>query len=120
GKWKFILKMTNADVPFIVEFTKNKKNFDATIYNGPEKIKIDNFEVKENKFELPIPNYEITLDLEIQGTNTIVGEHVRHNKNPVLKSPIFGMKGFPRFEKRSLAAGISLNGSWELDMTDQD
>jgi len=120
GKWKFILKMTHTQVPFIIEFTKNKNIVHATIVNGKERILIDEVTIKDNSVYIPLPNYEVALDLTMQGESAITGDYLRLNKSPVLKTPLYGVKNQPRFEKRSSAAGISLNGRWGIELVDQE
>lgn len=122
GAWRFELLTANGAVPFILTFSKHKKGLRAVIHNGKEEIKLNEVIIKkENEISIPLQNYEISLELEIDKPDMIHGELVRHNKNPVQKTPVRGVHGnSERFLDKKLKPDIDLTGRWAVNLKDEN
>lgn len=121
GPWRFLLKTSQADVPFIVNFSYQDKKLIGVLRNGTESIPLDEITVNDRSISIPLQTYEISLELTIQNANSLAGYLVRHNKNPIVKTPIVGTFGHKhRYEMKQMpAATIDLNGKWSIDMVDE-
>lgn len=123
GTWRFELKTEYAKIPFLMEIESNSSGLTAKIYNGKEIVPLDNlkFDEKTSRLHVPLQSFEQSLELELK-KNKLVGFHVRHNKNPEVKTPIIGEKGtterFP--ETKALPkASLDLTGRWKVELKDE-
>lgn len=120
GPWKFLLKTTNADVPFIVRFKYKNKKLTGTLLNGKEKIPLNDISYVKKEISIPLQNYELSLELKQQDDKNVVGHLVRHNKNPKVETPLIGVYGISkRYDIKKEKALIDLNGKWALEMEDE-
>src|SRR5690606_40361047 len=74
---------------------KNKK-LTGVLLNGEEKIPLRKITYEDKKLSIPLQNYELSLELNQQDEKTLMGHLVRHNKNPVMKTPVAGIHGETR------------------------
>lgn len=120
GYWKFALKTTNAEVPFIIKFKYKKKKLTGTLYNGEEKIPLKDISYVKKEITIPLQNYELSLKLTQQDDKAVVGDLVRHNKNPEVKTPVTGVFGTDkRFGTKKDKPQVDLTGKWALEMEDE-
>ncbi len=121
GTWRFELKTTHGAVPFLLVFHKNKSQYTATLKNGPEIIKLSEIRINDKKIEIPLQTYQSSLELDLTTAETLSGFLVRHNKNPILKTPIEATFGKDeRFPGIKQAAKIDLTGRWKVKLTEED
>lgn len=122
GSWKFILRTTHAEIPFIIDFKYNQqKKLTGKLHNGQETINLSGITQKDKDISIPIAAYELTLELTLQESDTLTGSLVRHNKNPVVKQPVVAMYGVSeRFKYKKEKPFIDLTGKWTLVMEDGD
>lgn len=121
GIWRFELKTLNGSVPFLVDFHKNKSAFTATLKNGLENIKLTEIVINDKKIAIPLQTYQSSLELEITSPDTMSGFLVRHNKNPIVKTPIEAVFGKDeRFTGPKKTATIDLNGRWKVKLIEED
>lgn len=119
GPWRFVQHTTYANIPFVIEFKKTKGGLSATLMNGKETIKLGRLEYdkKENELSIPLGNGQQSLELLLDDKGIMVGHHIRHNKDPELRTRIEGYHGekdrYPDNGKRDEPA-IQLNGKWEV------
>lgn len=119
GPWKFVLKTTHADVPFIIDFKYKKKKLTGILHNGKESIPLKDITYVKKAISIPIQNYEISLELTQQDNKSVVGNLIRHNKNPKVQTPVAGVFGATeRFDTKKEKPTINLNGKWALVMED--
>lgn len=120
GFWKFTLQMAQANVPFIVELKYKNKQLIGVLHNGLETIPLKNTSTKEDVFNFPLSNYEISMELNVQSETALSGYLIRHNKNPVVKTPLAALHGTDeRFKTDLPKAEIDLNGKWGLELADE-
>lgn len=121
GRWKFVLRTTYAEVPFIIDFEYKDKKLTGTLQNGAESIILDDISLKDGKISIPLQSYEMSLELIPQNPKTLAGHLVRHNKNPIIKIPVVGQHGHKtRYDLNSkLPPTIQLTGKWSLEVTDE-
>jgi len=122
GPWRFYLRTTHADIPFIIEFSYKGKNLVGTLKNGKEKILLDEIRFNKRNLVIPLQTYELSLELTLQDENAMSGYLVRHNKNPIVKTPVIGSFGIKKrfsFNEKKVP-GINLQGKWSLIMTDEN
>lgn len=123
GTWRFELKAQYATIPFLMEIENSPSGLTAKILNGKEIIPLDNlrFDEKSSRLHIPLQTFEQSLELELK-KNKLIGFHVRHNKNPEVRTPVTGEKGIDeRFpEAQNLPkASIDLTGRWKVDLKDE-
>lgn len=120
GSWKFVLKTANADVPFIINFKYQNKKLTGVLHNGKEKIPLKDITYNKDVISIPLQTYEISLELNQKTKKFVSGNLVRHNKNPVIKTPLVGHWGFKkRYDTPKGEAQINLSGIWDLNMEDE-
>ncbi len=120
GPWRFELKTTHAVVPFILEFSKNKNKYEASLQNGKEIIPLKDIQVNGNQISIPLQTYEISLELELLKDGLIAGALVRHNKNPKVKTPVSANFALSeRFPEKKQKPEINLSGRWAISMLDE-
>ena len=120
GPWRFELKTTHATIPFILEIKKNKKDYEASLLNGKELIRLTGIQVNGNAISIPLQTYELSLELELLKEGLLSGSLVRHNKNPKVKTPIQGTFGTSkRFLENKKQPSIDLNGKWAITLLDE-
>lgn len=120
GPWKFVLKTTYAEIPFIIHFKYKKKKLTGILQNGEESIELQEIVFKKDKISIPLPIYEISLELTKKGKKSLIGDLVRHNKNPIVKMPISGVHGAKeRYGNKKITPAIDLTGKWSLTMEDE-
>ncbi len=122
GPWRFELRMTNAVVPFIIEFEYDKnKHLTGILKNGKEKIPLNDIAYIDKDIIIPLGAFEIALELQQQEENILIGNLVRRNKNPMVKTNIIGIQGIKeRYPGRKTKPTIDLNGTWSLELTDDN
>ena len=120
GSWKFLLRTTNAEIPFIIDFKYNKKKqLTGKLHNGSEIIKLSDIVQTDKVLFVPIAAYEVRLELTPQKDDTLTGFLVRFNKNPPIKQPVVAMRGVSeRFRYKKEKPFIDLTGKWTLVMED--
>lgn len=120
GKWRFELRTTHAAVPFIIEFKYNqKKRLTGTLFNGGETIPLEDISYVKDEIIIPLQTYELSLELDQQGTKSLVGYLVRKNKNPKVKTPVVGIHGYDeRYPGKKKGAKVDLSGKWQVELTD--
>lgn len=119
GSWKFVLKTSNADVPFIINFKYQNKKLTGVLYNGKEKIPLGDITYDKDLISIPLQTYELSLELTQQTPKFVSGNLVRHNKNPILKTPLEGHFGVKkRYDVPKGKVLINLSGIWALTMED--
>ena len=120
GPWRFLLKTTHADIPFLVDFEYKKEKLTGTLHNGQESISLDEIIYSKDSISIPLQNYEISLELTQQDKKAVVGNLVRHNKNPKVQTAVFGVYGpKERFDVKLEKPTIKLTGKWALVMEDE-
>jgi thiol-disulfide isomerase/thioredoxin len=120
GSWKFVLKTSNADVPFIINFKYQNKKLTGVLHNGKEQIPLKDITYDKDLISIPLQTYELSLELTQRTPKFVSGNLVRHNKNPVIKTPIEGHFGFKeRYDAPKGKALIDLSGIWALTMKDE-
>lgn len=121
GPWRFLLKTTNADIPFVVKFSYQEKKLIGVLRNGTESIPLDEISVTEGSISIPLQAYELSLELNVLNKNSVSGYLVRHNKNPIVKTPVIGTFGHKfRYDiDKNNTATIDLTGKWSIDMVDE-
>lgn len=120
GPWRFELRTANATVPFILEFKQTNGVLTATLKNGKETIELNEIDATEKHISIPLQTYEMSLELTPPKDNKIEGFLIRHNKNPKIKTPVFGYYGeSDRFLEEVSKPKIDLNGRWKVTLTDE-
>lgn len=122
GPWKFLLRTTNAEIPFIIDFEYDKqKVLTGSLHNGGETIKLKDITQKDGEIVIPVSNYEVTLEMSAQEDNTLSGSLVRNNKNPKVKQPVMAIHGVnERFKYKKEKPFIDLTGKWTFVMEDEE
>ena len=122
GPWRFELRTANAVVPFIVELVYAKKDrLQGKIYNGKEKIPLNDIIYRNNQLSIPIKNYEITMELKVDKPHLMSGSLVRHNKNPKSKTSIVATHGHKtRYSGSKLKPSVDISGRWLFEITETD
>jgi thiol-disulfide isomerase/thioredoxin len=120
GPWRFVLQTNHADIPFLIDFKYKGDNLVGVLHNGKESINLNNITLTEGEISIPLQNYELSLQLTPKDKETLVGNLVRHNKNPIVKTPVIGVHGIKeRFTALKNAPTIDINGKWALVMKDE-
>lgn len=122
GPWKFILKTTNADIPFIIRFSYDRNDvLTGKLYNGKETILIKDIKQEKKNITIPLAPYEITLEMTQQDGQNLAGALVNHNKNPIKKTPLFAIhKIKTRYKPATSTPLIDMSGKWSLVMEDEE
>lgn len=121
GAWRFELKTTHATVPFIMDFKWKGKKLEATLHNGKETIKLKNITYKKDELIIHLQTYPVTLELTMESREILSGFLVRHNKNPIIKTPLKGrFEKTPRFGGASVEPVQNISGRWAVSMVDED
>jgi thiol-disulfide isomerase/thioredoxin len=119
GRWKFVLKTTYADIPFIIDFKYKNKKLTGILRNGGESIPLTKITVQDDEISIPLPIYEISLEMNRKDKNNLMGDLVRHNKNPKIKTRLTGYHGATeRYDTKKTQPTINLTGKWSLSMQD--
>lgn len=120
GPWKFMLRTTNGEVPFIVDFKYENKKLTGVLHNGTEIIPLNEIKYENDTLSIPLQNYEVSLELVQKDEKTLAGDLVRHNKNPKVKTPVLAVHGISkRFEPKKEKPRIDLTGKWALQLEDE-
>jgi thiol-disulfide isomerase/thioredoxin len=120
GPWRFVLKTTHADIPFLVDFKYKNQKLTGILHNGKESIPLDEINYSKDSISIPLLSYEISLELTQQDKKAVVGNLIRHNKNPKVQTPVFGVYGpKERFDVKLEKPAITLSGKWALVMEDE-
>ncbi|MBA2406302.1 MAG: redoxin family protein [Bdellovibrionales bacterium] len=120
GSWRFTLQTTHAQIPFVVDFKYKNKKLTGILRNGKESIPLTDIKYEKKEISIPLQTYELSLELTQQDKNTLIGHLVRHNKNPIKKTPIVGLFGpKTRFDEPKEKPSINLTGKWSLVMEDE-
>jgi thiol-disulfide isomerase/thioredoxin len=120
GPWRFELKTANAVIPFIIQFELVEGKYSATLFNGEEKIKLNDIRIKNKNVSIPLQTYEVSLEMEQPKEGKMIGLLVRHNKNPKVKTLVRGVyKETERFPEEKSKPDIDLNGRWLVSLTDE-
>jgi thiol-disulfide isomerase/thioredoxin len=120
GPWRFVLQTNYADIPFLIDFKYKGENLVGVLHNGKEKIKLSNITISEGEISIPLQNYELSLQLTPKDKETLTGNLVRHNKNPIVKTPVVGVHGIKeRFTALKDAPTTDITGKWALVIKDE-
>lgn len=120
GPWRFEMRATYGSIPFVINIKKHNNKYSGVLHNGKEKIKLKNIEVTNKGVSIPLQTYEMSLEMDPQKENRMVGYLVRHNKNPVVKTPVFAaFNEDERYPEEKGKPKIDLNGRWAVTLTDE-
>lgn len=120
GPWRFVLQTNHADIPFLIDFKYKGENLVGVLHNGKESINLNSITLTEGEISIPLQNYELSLQLTPKDKETLVGNLIRHNKNPIVKTPVIGVHGIKeRFTALKNAPTIDITGKWSLVMKDE-
>jgi thiol-disulfide isomerase/thioredoxin len=123
GPWRFEMQATYAVIPFVIEFRHENKKLKGTLLNGKETINLGtlHYYKKNNALKIPLGNGQQSLDLLLDDKGILSGNHVRHNKDPEIKTRVTGIHGqkhrYPDNGKRDPAL-IKLTGKWEVTLNE--
>lgn len=121
GPWRFELKTSYATIPFIIHIKKMNSRYVGQLDNGKETIKLSEINFKDNKIQIPLQTYEMTLEMNLPQKGQMTGFLVRHNKSPVIRTPVTATLGskerFPEEKKKPL---IDLSGKWKILLKESD
>jgi thiol-disulfide isomerase/thioredoxin len=121
GPWLFELKTSHATVPFIINFAWMGDTLTGTIENGAEKIPLKNIIIKDDEITIPIQEYEITMELNQNTLGSLSGYLVRHNKNPIMRTPIHGVAGTTEtFSDDGIKPSADFSGHYAVEIVDED
>ena len=121
GPWRFELKAPYATIPFIIHFKKNGGVLSGTLENGKESINLNSISISEDQIDIPLQTYEMTLEMNPPKKGVMHGFLVRHNKNPVVRTPVIATHGISeRFPGKKKKPSIDLNGKWAVTLTEKD
>lgn len=120
GPWKFVLQTNHADIPFLIDFKYKGEKLVGVLQNGKESINLNNITLTAGEISIPLQNYELSLQLTPKDKDTLVGNLVRYNKNPIVKTPVIGVHGIKeRFSALKDDPNIDITGKWALVMKDE-
>jgi thiol-disulfide isomerase/thioredoxin len=120
GPWRFVLKTAQTDIPFIINFEYNNNKLTGLLKNGMETIPLGEISYLDGKLSIPFPIYELSLELSLHDAKSMSGYLVRHNKNPVIKTPVSGSFGQKElFNVKKVGPTVDLNGKWALKLEDE-
>jgi len=92
----------------------------GVLHNGKEAINLKDITFVKGEISIPLQNYELSLQLTPKDKDTLVGNLVRHNKNPIVKTPVIGVHGIKeRFTALKEAPTVDITGKWALEMKDE-
>ena len=122
GPWKFFLKTTNAEIPFVIDFEYDKNRvLTGKLHNGQETILLKDITKNGKDYVIPFGAYELSLELTLQDEYNLSGALLRLNKNPVTRSPVYGIHGVKdRFKVSPEKPFIDLTGKWSMILQDED
>ena len=121
GPWRFEVRADYGTIPFIIEIEKNKSTYSGTLKNGKESISLTDIKVSGNKITIPLQTYEMSLEMSIPKSDLMEGYLIRHNKNPIVKTPAIAIHGEKeRFPEDKSSPKVDLSGKWSVKLTDQD
>jgi thiol-disulfide isomerase/thioredoxin len=117
GPWRFELKTTYGVVPFIIEFKKVKNKYTGILKNGKESITLSDITVSNNKIIIPLQTYEMSLEMDPPKSGRMLGDLVRHNKNPKITMPVRAtFNETERFPQKKNKPKADLSGRWAVTL----
>jgi len=87
GRWKVNLEYETHTLPFILEI----KNDSAILHNSDEKIKLEDFTLKNNELIIPMHVLDSGLHLKLKD-ETLTGNFIKYNIEPAYKIPLNGTR----------------------------
>ena len=69
GPWRFTLKTTYAEIPFVIDFNYQEKKLTGVLKNGEEIIPLEDISLAENTLSIPLQAYELSLELSLLDEN---------------------------------------------------
>lgn len=122
GPWRFEVRAAYGTIPFIIDIKKdNKNNYSGTLKNGKETIRLSEIKVSAEKIKIPLQTYEMSLEMSPPKKGAMEGFLIRHNKNPIVKTPAFAVHGVDeRFPEEKSKPKVDLNGKWAITLEEED
>ncbi len=113
GTWGGYLHLNNTiDLPFKFVVEKNTKEFLYTIYNGEEKIILNQDKTTVDSLRLSFPLYNSTLILKVKNKKELTGYWLNLNKGVNYKIPC-DIKLSSTSPQKTEAQSIDFSGKWE-------
>ena len=120
GPWRFELRAAHGTIPFVIDIHKKNSTFTGTLHNGEETIQLRGLTFANDQLKIPLQMYEMSLEMKLSAQDSMTGFLVRHNKKPVVKTPVMALHGEKeRFPEEKSKPRIDLNGRWSVVMTDE-
>lgn len=121
GPWRFEVRAAYGAIPFIIEITQTKDTYSGILRNGKESIELNDIKVSSKKIEIPLQTYEMSLEMTPPSKGMMEGFLIRHNKNPVVRTPAIAVHGeSERYPQDKRKPEIDLTGKWSITLNDED
>lgn len=121
GPWRFEVRAAYGTIPFIIEINQKKNTYTGILKNGKETIELNDIKVSDKKIEIPLQTYEMSLEMNPPKKGMMEGFLIRHNKNPVIKTPAIAIHGeSDRFPEDKKKPSVDLTGKWAVTLNDED
>jgi thiol-disulfide isomerase/thioredoxin len=122
GLWRFRIQYPNeVSIPFLLELSAQKKGWSATLWNGKEKISLNEIKATPHLWIIPLGTYQNYLELTLVDKKSLSGFFVKGNRDPVEKIPLQGEPWTgKRFPTPAEKPSLNLSGKWKLEMLDPD
>ncbi len=111
GRWNARLELSETiDLPFRLEIKKNKIEYQFTVYNAKEKIKLRNIKIKSDTFILQFPDFNSVLKFKVI-KNELHGHWVNYNRGNEYQIP-FTATINQKEKRKKEKENVDFTGKW--------
>ncbi len=121
GRWRGVFVVPDNEIPFMFEVSNAASNPVFTLINDEERIDLSGITYRHDSVFIPIPAYDAVMKAQVRG-DYMSGMLVKlYANNPGARVPFTAQKSIlPRFIDNGEKATVSLDGTWEITVLDND
>jgi thiol-disulfide isomerase/thioredoxin len=118
GFWKFKLEIQEKVLPFYIEI-RSMDPFKGFLYNGREKIQLNEINLSDNKVEIPLGVNQAKLEGMLESSLKMNGHWVREDKDDYKLPFKANYIGKVKPSDEGMSKSESLDGKWQVTFPEE-
>lgn len=113
GQWRFVFKIDNAELPFNAEILKENDTLQFYVINGEERIRCDEFEVRDDSLFIRLPIFNTALIGKIEG-GIISGNYFDYSRKDDYQISFSAIKDSSTRFPVTAEPALNVSGKWKV------
>ena len=121
GLWRAFLQLEGGEAPFQFDLEKNGDNYQITLRNAEERLKLDEVMLKGDSIFITLNIFGAELRAKVLSPESLEGLWIKHGYKEPYEVPFKANFGEDfRFKSSDKPAEVDFSGKWEMEFKDKN